>query len=305
MQLKRSSRTTGTPKVGRALRSPKRRAAARGGGRQARRPGVPLRRRVGRHLPSIRRALAAVGAVAAIAGLVAALNGPWLRVTAVGWSGEARTAAAQLAAVLDPQRGASVLAVDTASLRQSLEAIPSVETARVETDLLGSVHATITERAVAFVWDTDRGRFLGATDGTLFAAEPAGALDGALVGVPRIVDARFAGRRLAVGDRIPGPLLDASLRILDVDPVALGSTATRFSVRLDDEFGFRLVDGEGRWEIALGVYGIDPDETPAEAASRLERQVTAVRTLFAERAEASIGWVDVRNPGKVYFRAKS
>ncbi len=32
--------------------------------------------------------------------------------------------------------------------------------------------------------------------------------------------------------------------------------------------------------------------------------MTAVRTLFAEEPEDGIGWVDVRNPGKVYFRAK-
>ena len=56
--------------------------------------------------------------------------------------------------------------------------------------------------------------------------------------------------------------------------------------------------------MALGVYGTDPRETSAEAAARLESQVTAVRTLFASRPEAGIGWVDVRNPGKVYFRAK-
>jgi hypothetical protein len=29
-----------------------------------------------------------------------------------------------------------------------------------------------------------------------------------------------------------------------------------------------------------------------------------VRTLFSQEAEDGIGWVDARNPGKVYFRAK-
>ena len=56
--------------------------------------------------------------------------------------------------------------------------------------------------------------------------------------------------------------------------------------------------------MALGGYGMDPAETAADAAGRLERQITAVRTLFSTRAEAEIGWVDARNPGKVYFRAK-
>jgi len=75
-------------------------------------------------------------------------------------------------------------------------------------------------------------------------------------------------------------------------------------VRLDDEFGLGLVAAEPGWEMAFGVYGTDPNETARDAAARLERQVTAVRTLFASRPEAEIGWVDARNPGKVYFRAK-
>ena len=75
-------------------------------------------------------------------------------------------------------------------------------------------------------------------------------------------------------------------------------------MRLDDEFGFGLVSSDPAWEMALGVYGTDPAETPADAAARLERQITAVRTLFATRTETEIGWVDARNPGKVYFRAK-
>ena len=73
---------------------------------------------------------------------------------------------------------------------------------------------------------------------------------------------------------------------------------------MDDEYGFRIASAAQAWEIALGVYGRDPNETPAEADARLERQVTAVRTLFAARPEAELAWVDVRNPGKVYFRAK-
>ena len=238
------------------------------------------------------------------AGLVAALNGPWLRVTAVGWTGGAYASDDEVAAVLDAQRGASILAVDSTAIARELEKLPAVQGARVEVGLTGTVAATITDPTIAFVWENNASRFLGAPDGTLFAAEPLGDLDAALGGVPRIVDDRFVGRRLAIGDRIPAPLLDAAFRVDGIDPVALGSTATELSVRLDDEFGFRVAAAPG-WEMALGVYGVDPSETPADAAARLERQVTAVRTLFATRPEANIGWVDVRNPGKVYFRAKS
>ncbi len=111
-------------------------------------------------------------------------------------------------------------------------------------------------------------------------------------------------RLMTAGYQVPDALMRMALSLASLDPASLGSAAKRLSVRLDDEFGFGLVAAEPGWELALGVYGMDPDQTAAEATARLERQVTAVRTLFATRAEAEIGWVDARNPGKVYFRAK-
>lgn len=256
-------------------------------------------------MPSIRRALAVAGAIAAGAALVAAVNGPWFRVSAVEWTGGWHAGDAEVGAILDAQRGASILAVDTGAVGRQLERLPSVEVAEVHVEVTGDLRATLTEPQLAFVWENNSTRFLGAADGTLFAEEPLGELDAALAGTPRIVDDRFVGRRMAVGDVIPGPLLDAALRVEGIDPVALGSAATGLSVQLDDEFGFRVVASKPGWELALGVYGVDPNETTADAAARLDRQVTAVRTLFTARPETDIGWVDVRNPGKVYFRAKS
>ena len=274
-------------------------------GRQARRPGVPLRRRLTGRLPSIRRLLAAVAAVTAVAGLVVLLDGPWLRVSAVSWSGGTYTRGSAVERLLEEARGQSVLAVDTRALRASIEEVPSVAAADVTASLTGHVEAAVTEREVAVVWRTSRARFLAASDGTVFAALlPDGEAPEGLAGVPSVHDDRAVARLMAIGDRIPEELLAATMRIVAVDPALLGSTATDLAVRLDDEFGFRLVAADAGWEAAFGVYGTDPRESAAEAAARLERQVTAVRTLFATRQEAEIGWVDVRNPGKVYFRAK-
>jgi hypothetical protein len=148
-------------------------------------------------------------------------------------------------------------------------------------------------------------RLVAAEDGTLFAVvDRAGALPKDLAGLPSVVDERAEGRLLAVGDRIPTALLRTASALAAIDPAELGSDARRFSVAVDDDHGFRLRSARPGWEIAFGVYGLDPRETAAAAEARLERQVTAVRTLFATRDEADIGWVDVRNPGKVYFRAK-
>jgi hypothetical protein len=273
--------------------------------RGARRPGIPLRQRFAGRLPSLRRLLAGVAAAAAVAGLVVLVNGPWLRVRAVSWDGGVYTPAAEVDAVLEDARGRGILAVDTRALREALERLPSVSEAAVTASLTGELRAAVVEPAAVVVWDTSRGRLLASADGTVFGALPAdAALPDGLADLAQVRDERASARRLAIGDVIPAAVLEVALRVVAIDPAALGSEATGLAVRIDDEFGFRLVSDERGWEVALGVYGTDPRESSVEAAARLERQITAVRTLFATETEADIGWVDVRNPGKVYFRAK-
>ena len=283
-------------------RRPKSRAPSRGRG--ARRPGVPLRRRLAGRLPSIRRVLAALAAVATAAVLLALLNGSWLRVSGVAWAGERYTDASDLEQLLDQQRGMSLLAVDTRALRERIESIPAVATATVSASLTGSVEATVVEREPAFVWETTSGQFLGSADGTIFAGDGTSELNAEFDALPHVSDERSVARLISVGEVIPSALLRVALAVGEIDPAALGSDADRLAVRLDDKYGFRLVSDEPDWEVALGVYALNPRETTAESDARLERQVTAVRTLFAARPEVEIGWVDVRNPGKVYFRAK-
>jgi cell division protein FtsQ len=281
------------------------RAVSRGIGRMARRPGIPFRRRVGARLPSIRRLIAGVGAVAAAAVLVALMNGPWLLVTDVAWSGEWYTADDDLRDALETRVGASLLAVDSDAIREEIERLPAVASASVTAGIFGRLEVTVIEREAAFTWVTGGWRYLGASDGTIFARvrrsdEP----DPELERLAQIVDHRSSAGLLSVGDVIPAPVLRTALRVAALDPALLGSDEASLNVQLDDEFGFRLIATEQGWEVALGVYGIDPRETAAQADERLERQITAVRTLFAAHAEDEVGWVDVRNPGKVYFRAK-
>ncbi len=271
----------------------------------ARRPGVPWSSRLSRRLPSVGRLLAALGAAAGVAGFVALATGPWLRVHEIGWDGDHYTPEAALAAALEPAQGRPVLAVDTADAQARLVALPSVAHASVSTSLTGEVSASITEPVPAFTWQTRRARLIGDADGTLFAALATDAeLPEELASVPQVVDERFDGRLLAVGDRLPASLLRTAIALTTLDPAALGSSGSQFSLRLDDDYGFVLRASSPEWEAAFGVFGLDPRETAAAAEARLERQVTAVRTLFATRDEDEIGWVDVRNPGKVYFRAK-
>jgi POTRA domain, FtsQ-type len=303
MKLKPQRRPTRPPKAPRRTRRPGRAAISRSRGAQ--RPGRPLGRRIGARMPSLARACALLGAVAATAALGASLNGPWLRVTDVAFAGEHYTPPQALEAVLSEQRGTSLLAVDTTAIRSRIVALPAVADVNVSATLLGRIEATVVEHDVAFVWQTPSGRFLGAADGTIFAAVAAGEeLPADLAALPRISDDRFVARLITVGDIIPPGVVGTAMRLFEMDPAALGSAATELTLRLDDEYGFRLVSAAPEWQVALGPYGLDPTETTSEAAARLDAQVGAVRTLFATRAETEIGWVDVRNPGKVYFRAK-
>jgi cell division protein FtsQ len=280
-------------------------APGRSRDRMARRPRVALRHRFATRLPSLGRLVAVLGAAAGIGVLVALAGGPWLRVADVAWEGDRYTPAGELEEALEAELGATILAVDTRALRDRIEALPGVAEARVAADLTGAVTASIVEHAPAFVWHAARARFIGAEDGTLFAiAASDGPLPEGLSGLPTVSDERAESRLLAVGDRIPAALLRTATALSQLDPVALGSEADRLSVAVDDEHGFRLRAPEPGWEAAFGVYGLDPRETTAVSEARLERQVTAVRTLFASHSEAEIAWVDVRNPGKVYFRAK-
>jgi cell division septal protein FtsQ len=271
----------------------------------ASRPTTPLRRRVGARLPSIRRLLAGTGAVAVVAVIVALLNGPWMRVGDVAWEGDAFTPDSDVAAILDGARGESLLAIDTGALQRRIESLSSVASASVAVSLFGSVTATITEPEPAFVWETAVWRYVGAADGALVARERTNrAIGAALADLPLITDRRPSGRVLAVGDVIPEALVRATIRLAAVDPAVMGSDAPRFAIRIDNEVGIRLIAEDPGWEIALGAYGADPGESVADAEARLDRQLTAIRTLFATRDEAELGWVDARNPGKVYFRAK-
>jgi len=307
MKLKPQPRpSAGTARGTRSTRArPARRGAKPARGKMARRPGPSIASRLASRLPPIRRVLAAVGAGATAAALVALLNGPWLRVADVAWEGEHYTDPDDLATVLGHARGVSLLAVDTTALTGALERLPAVADASVEALLPGRVEATVVERTPTFVWQTPSARLLGAADGTLFAALPTdAALPQPLGALPVIDDQRRRARLITVGDEIPDGFVEVARRLTSIDAAALGSSATAMTVRVDDTFGFQLVADSPGWRIAFGFYDADPEEPAADLGGRVEDQVTAVRTLFATESEAGIEWVDTRNPGKVYFRAK-
>jgi hypothetical protein len=105
-----------------------------------------------------------------------------------------------------------------------------------------------------------------------------------------------------VGDRIDPASLAAGLHLSEVEPAALGSTAVDLEVRLTDNDGFLLVSAQPSWQADFGLYPGSDFDQPGTLQEWIESQVTAVRTLFSFEGETKIGWVDVRDPRRVYWR---
>ena len=271
-------------------------------GGQAKRPRGSGRARRPRRLPSRGRVLAVLLFAGLVGGMVTLLNGPWLRVAQVAHAGERYTPPAALQTVLGDYLDRPLLALDSADLEDRLMQLPAVAEARVRPLLPNRLSVEIVEKEAAATWLTPAARLVLAADGAVIAAlARGGELTPELAALPAIDDQRTASRWLEVGGTVPAAELDAARRLLQLDPELIGSAAGRFAVRIHDEYGFILVSGGPAWRAAMGFYQAAPGETAEMAAARFEAQVTALRTLFVERQEGSVTWVDVRNPGKVYW----
>jgi cell division septal protein FtsQ len=278
-------------------RRPRRRSSG-----HARRPGTPLRRRLRGRLPSARRVLAFLLFAAAAGGLSALVNGPWLRVNAMTYAGERFTSTVALDQIMEGYRGVPLLTIDSDGLRHRLAELPAVADAQVDMRLPGELRVSITEKRPAFIWRTAAVQLVGAADGSiitelLLSAEP----DAGLQRLPVVEDERFASRSLTVGDVLPAAELRVALRLITLAPDVLGSRARRLTVSIDDQYGFVITTLQPAWRAAIGFYQLDPHEDRVAADARLEQQLTAIRTLFATRPERAVSWLDVRNPGKVYW----
>jgi cell division septal protein FtsQ len=269
----------------------------------ARRPGIPLRRRLRRALPAPGRIAAGLLTALLVGGLLALINGPWLRVANVAWAGQRYTPATQLQRMLGALDGAALLTVDAAAVAARLQQLPAVSHATVEAVLPDTVRVRIVEKVAAFVWQTSAVRLVGVADGTLIGQVALSAdLPADMAALPLVDDRRVDSRNIIVGDRIDPATLAAALRLAAVRPVALGSAATQVGLRLTDDDGFLLVSAQPAWQADFGFYPDADADGSATLDERVEAQVAAVRTLFSFEGETKVGWVDVRDPRRVYWR---
>ena len=271
-------------------------------GAGAKRPSRTVRQRLRGRLPAAGRIAAVLLFATLVGGFVTLVNGPWLRVARVASAGAHFTPATHLDEMLAQYEGVSLLTLDSAGLAASLRAMPAIADARVSAQLPDRLTVTLTEKAAALTWLTNQRRLVVAGDGSIIAEmAPDAELAGELSTLPAVDDRRPSSRILAAGGSIAPAEIRAAQRLFALDPFLLGSRTDGISLQVDDEYGFILVSTRPEWQVALGFYQLDPDETEAAATARLDAQVAAVRTLFTTQREGAIGWVDARNPGKVYW----
>ncbi|HLY36121.1 MAG TPA: FtsQ-type POTRA domain-containing protein [Candidatus Limnocylindria bacterium] len=253
-------------------------------------------------IPAAGRLVALLIAAGLASGLVMLVNGPWLRISSVTWAGSRYVSASDLSPILDPFKGTSLLLVDESSLASRLAELPGVASASVEPRFPDGLAVQLSERTPAMLWQTSRARLIVDAGGTVFGELPLSvAVPRELAGLPAVDDRRVASRTLGTGDRIPDAERAAALQLGTIDPRLAGSSATSLRVAIDDRCGYLIGPGSGGWSAALGFHG-DGVSGSLDDAPTIDAQMAALRTLFAARPERTVGWVDLRNPGKVYWR---
>lgn len=305
------TRTAGSSRNGASSADPTRRttpARGRGRGRPARGatppPAQPSSRRRRRRI-TWTRITAGILCLALVAGTAWLVGGPWLRIRAVTYAGADWTGRDALDTVTDPIRGKSALLVDAEATAAELSTLPGVQHADVDIGLFGDVDVSLVEGDAVAIWRTDAAQLLVAEDGTVVGALALGATPGtALAQLPVIDDRREGSHDLSVGDSLPQHEVDATLLLADLTPDELGSSVAVLALSVDPTYGFVLSAPQAGWQAAFGYYGVDPGDTPEVMAARLATQAGGVRTLFAAHPEAGVAWIDARNPGRVYFRAR-
>jgi hypothetical protein len=294
-----------SPVAPRAAAQPSPRATSQA--KRQRRSSGGHARRSGPRLSAPRPRLPAAGRIGAallailLAGTLGYLvNGPWLRITSVAWAGTSYADPDELSAILDPLRGTTLLALDAGAVSTRLQGLPSIAEANVETQFPSGVRVTFREKTPVVIWQTTAVRLLVGRDGVVFGEIALSAhLPAEVASLPLVDDRRRSSHDLNPGDHIPADEQSLALRLDTLDPGLLGSHAARLNVRIDEHCGYVVTPSSGGWSAAFGMDGAAAGDA---APANLDAQVAAVRTLFAQHLENTVGLVDVRNPGKVYWR---
>jgi POTRA domain-containing FtsQ-type protein len=184
-------------------------------------------------------------------------------------------------AALAEARGENLFRVATAPLESRLEQLPTVEHARIDLRLPGTLAVSLDERQPVLIWQVGDRRWLVDADGGLFA-ELGHDPPAAAARLPVIEDRRASSTSLAVGGRVDPVDLDAATRLASLHPVDVGSTAAGLTVSVTDETGFVLASNPAAWSAVFGFY------TPSlRTTDLIPGQVRLLRSLLVGR-EATV-----------------
>jgi cell division protein FtsQ len=255
--------------------------------------GRPVARRTrttlpGRRSRSVRRASAGLSPIRAGAAL--ALLASAAAIYGVGASsafdyvglqvdGLQFTDAAVVEAALADVRGRNLFGLETGPLEATLEKLSTVENARVDVRLPGTLAVTLEERRPVVIWQVGARRYLADADGSLFALlgadPPAGA-----AGLPVIDDRRAASAGLSVDRRLDDVDLDAATRLASLVPADVDSSAVSLAVVVTDADGFIVETRPKGWSAVFGFY------TPSLRTTELiPEQVRLLRSLVTGREQ--------------------
>ena len=253
--------------------------------------GRPIARRtrtpvIGRRVRPVRRASAGLStarAGAALAMLVsaAAVYGvgasPAFDYTRLQIDGTVFTDQAAVEAALAPARGANLFGLATGPLQASIEAMPTVEHARVDVRLPGTLAVTIDERVPVLIWQVGTQRWLTDANGAVFAAL-ADAAPPEAAALPVVEDRRLASSSLGISSQLDPVDVDAATRLASLAPADVGSAAAGLTVAVTDETGFVLATRPAGWSAIFGFY------TPSLRTTELiPGQVRLLRSLLDGR----------------------
>jgi hypothetical protein len=173
----------------------------------------------------------------------------------------------------------NVFRLTTAEMERRIESLPSVLSANVETSLPNRLIVRIHERQPILLWQTSQQAWLVDLGGFVIApAVPQQQPDSAALLV--IHDQRTQPETLAPGTRLAPLDIEVARLLGGLTPGEVGSSATAFTVSLDDQNGW-TVAAVGGWQAIFGHFTSELHTT-----DDIPLQVQCLASLLTDREQS-------------------
>ncbi|HXQ96477.1 MAG TPA: FtsQ-type POTRA domain-containing protein [Candidatus Acidoferrales bacterium] len=256
---------------------------------------LPVRRAVRRRSPAVQRASAGIPARRIAAGVVAiaaagaiygAAASPAFQLKRLDLEGARYTSqsAVDAALGLTSTPHPNLFSLDTARLRRSLLALPTVSDAQVAVELPDRLVVHIAEPRPILVWATSGARWLVDVAGLVIAA--ASPADPATSGLPVFADDRTGRAPVAPGGTLDPTDLAVARRLGALTPRLLGSAASGLSFEVNDADGFAIASVPKGWLAVFGMY-----TATLRAPDLIPSQMQCLSSLLAQVGERRVGTV--------------